>query len=207
MRKSVAVIVAHPDDETLWAAGTILTEKFEDCFILSLCRLSDTDRSPKFFRVLDEWGASGAMADLDDGPEQLSLDEELITSTILSHLPRLSFDMIYTHSPAGEYTRHKRHEEIGRTVLNLWISGRLRSQELRLFAYEDRNKSTLPKSISSAPVQCRLDQEIWQKKYRIITDIYGFNKDSFEARTTPEQEAFWQFTSTTQAAEWLKKDI
>ena len=35
--------------------------------------------------------------------------------------------------------------------------------------------------------------DIWQKKYSIITEVYGFGADSFEARTTPHQEAFWIF--------------
>jgi hypothetical protein len=34
---------------------------------------------------------------------------------------------------------------------------------------------------------------IWQKKYDIITRIYGFAEDSFEAKTTPRLEAFWRF--------------
>ena len=36
-------------------------------------------------------------------------------------------------------------------------------------------------------------EEIWRQKYDIITGIYGFNKDSFEAKTTPREEAFWRF--------------
>jgi hypothetical protein len=38
-----------------------------------------------------------------------------------------------------------------------------------------------------------LPEDIWQKKYGIVTDIYGFAPDSFEARTTPREEAFWNF--------------
>jgi LmbE family N-acetylglucosaminyl deacetylase len=37
IRKSIAVIVAHPDDETLWAGGTILEHPSNDWFIVCLC--------------------------------------------------------------------------------------------------------------------------------------------------------------------------
>jgi LmbE family N-acetylglucosaminyl deacetylase len=33
--KNVAIIVAHPDDETLWAGGTILNHPSWKCFIIS----------------------------------------------------------------------------------------------------------------------------------------------------------------------------
>jgi hypothetical protein len=42
----------------------------------------------------------------------------------------------------------------------------------------------------------RLPDEIWQKKYDIITNIYGFSPESFEAKTTPHEEAFWCFKAS-----------
>jgi LmbE family N-acetylglucosaminyl deacetylase len=48
--KTVAVIVAHPDDETLWAGGTILSHPTWNCFIISLCSGSDPDRNPGFLK-------------------------------------------------------------------------------------------------------------------------------------------------------------
>ena len=47
-------------------------------------------------------------------------------------------------------------------------------------------------------------QNVWQKKYSLITDTYGFEKESWEAQTTPKVEAFWQFDKAEDAAEWLK---
>ena len=45
--RSVAVIVAHPDDETLWAGGMILAHPLWDWLIVCLCRSSDTERAPQ----------------------------------------------------------------------------------------------------------------------------------------------------------------
>ena len=74
--KNVAVIVAHSDDETLWAGGTILSHPSWNCFIISLCRESDTERATKFYRALKVLRPEGIMGDLDDGPEQIPLIED-----------------------------------------------------------------------------------------------------------------------------------
>ncbi|MBI9107957.1 MAG: hypothetical protein JEZ04_14505 [Spirochaetales bacterium] len=201
----IAVIVAHPDDETLWAGGTLLSSSFENCFILSLCRREDPDRAARFYRVLTELGASGTMADLDDGPQQVFLPESLIANTIIDNLPIRMYDRIYTHSPLGEYTRHKRHEETGRAVLMLWLAGLLQTKEILLFAYDDGGHAHLPKPIKNANIKVNLPEEIWEEKYHLITDIYNFNKDSFEAKTTPATEAFWQVKTHDEARQWLKR--
>ena len=46
------VIVAHPDDETLWAGGTILMNPENQWTIITLCRRDDPDRNPKFYAAL-----------------------------------------------------------------------------------------------------------------------------------------------------------
>jgi hypothetical protein len=110
--KTVAVIVAHPDDEKLWAGGTILSHPF-------------------------------------------------------------------------------------------WNFSKISADELRTFAYEDGQKEYLPVPVKNAPVYRSLTKRIWLRKYSIITETYGFEKDSWEARTTPRQEAFWQFTNPFLAKKWL----
>jgi hypothetical protein len=39
-------------------------------------------------------------------------------------------------------------------------------------------------------VRFELPAKVWGKKYRILTEIYGFAPDSWEAQTTPKVEAF-----------------
>lgn len=197
--RTVAVIVAHPDDETLWTGGTILSHPSWNWFIITLCRASDRDRAPKFFQALKAFGAEGTMGDLDDSPEQKPLTETEVQGTILQLLPPTHFDLIISHNPAGEYTRHLRHEEIGRAVITLWHAGKLSASELWTFAYEDGHKQYLPKPINTAPIYHILPESTWQRKYSIITATYGFEKNSFEAETTPRAEAFWQFTDSLDA--------
>ncbi|HIJ71101.1 MAG TPA: PIG-L family deacetylase [Planctomycetes bacterium] len=190
---SCAVIVAHPDDETLWAGGTILMHPEAGWTVVTLCRKNDEDRAPRFYQALAELGATGTMGDIDDGPEQEPLDGNMVQSKIVSLLPSDFFDLIVTHSVKGEYTRHLRHEETARAVLDLWKTGKIRTNQVWCFAYEDKGGRCLPQPIPDAHLHVELSEEIWRKKKKIITEIYGFGKDSFEAKTTPKQEAFWCF--------------
>lgn len=201
---NVAVIVAHPDDETLWCGGLILMHPEQNWHIISLCRKSDPDRAPKFFKVLDFLNAKGGMGDLDDGPEQVRLEDKVIKETILELLPSHFFDLIITHDPAGEYTRHRRHEETGKAVIRLWDENELKTNELWTFAYEDGGKTYYPKAIAVASILQPLPEKIWRKKYSLITEIYGFDNGGFEVETTPKTEAFWKFTEPEQAIKWLK---
>jgi len=192
-----AVIVAHPDDETLWAGGLMLMHPDTNWTVLTMCRKSDPDRGPKFFKALEKYNAVGFMADLDDGPEQKPLDSNQVQQTIELLLPAKNYDIIITHNTSGEYTRHLRHEETAQAVMELWKADRLNAGQLWTFAYEDGNRKYLPRAIENADLIVGLNKEIWRKKYDIITGIYGFNKDSFEAKTTPKKEAFWRVKVTS----------
>jgi LmbE family N-acetylglucosaminyl deacetylase len=188
-----AIIVAHPDDETLWAGGLILMHPEVKWTVATMCRKSDADRAPKFLKAVEELGAVGYMGDLDDGPEQNPLDGKEMRRTILELLPSSRFEVIVTHSTSGEYTRHLRHEETGHAVMRLWKAGDLAASQVWSFAYEDGGQKYLPTANKGADLQIRLPDDIWQKKYDIITKTYGFSEDSFEAKTTPKREAFWRF--------------
>lgn len=188
-----AVIVAHPDDETLWSGGTILMHPESKWTVVTLCRKSDPDRAPKFFKALEALNAVGAMGDLDDGPDQNPLSNRDVQNTILELLPVGRFDLVITHGMWGEYTKHLRHEEAGMAVFALLNSERLSARNVWRFAYDDGEGKNLPKAKPEADLRTKLTDEIWQRKYEIITDIYGFGPDSFEAKTTPREEAFWCF--------------
>jgi LmbE family N-acetylglucosaminyl deacetylase len=187
------VIVAHPDDETLWAGGTMLMHPEAKWKVVTLCRGSDRERRPKFFQALERFNAAGAMGDLDDAPDQTPLSDREVQSTILSLLSQIRFDLVITHGLWGEYTRQLRHEETGKAVLALRKAGELTASQIWMSAYDDGGGRYLPRPVRDADIRIRLPEEIWQKKYSILTEVYGFGAESFEARTTPREEAFWSF--------------
>jgi LmbE family N-acetylglucosaminyl deacetylase len=200
----VAVLVAHPDDETLWCGGALLMNRSWKAFIATLCRGSDPDRSQKFTRVVRRLAAEGAMADLDDGPEQLPLERKLVRRTLRSLLAERTFDLVLTHAPRGEYTRHLRHEEVSAAVLEMWSEGELGTSQLWLFAYDDGERSYLPRANPDADLTLALPDEVWREKAQLITDLYGFEHDSWEARVTPRSEAFWRVRSPADALARLR---
>lgn len=95
--KTVAVIVAHPDDETLWAGGTILQNSNWQLFILSLCRSNDSERALNFYNALSVYKAKGIMGNLDDGPEQMALNDDEVKLAIEELLPQENYDLIRVH--------------------------------------------------------------------------------------------------------------
>jgi len=203
--RRAAVIVAHPDDEILWAGGLMLSNPNCQWFIATLCRGCDPDRSPRFARVLEQIHARGAMADMDDAPEQSPLVLTSVQSAVLDLIPQQSYDLILTHAPEGEYTRHRRHEEVSRAVTDLWQAGILRAPWLALFAYEDDHGRRLPEAVRTAHRVQVLPGPILDQKNRLIREVYGFQPESWEARTSPHTEAFWFFDSPAAFQSWVDK--
>jgi len=203
MKNKVALIVAHPDDETLWAGGTILSHPDWECFIVCLCRGSDKDRAPRFRQALKALKSEGIMGDLDDGPDQKPMEENEVENVILELLPQQYYDLVISHHPSGEYTRHRRHEETGQAVIRLWHTGSISAGEHWVFAYEDGNREYLPQPVKTANIFRTLTKRIWIRKYSIITEIYGFESNNFEAKTTPRAESFWQFSNSNEARKLL----
>ena len=199
-RPRAAVVVAHPDDETLWCGGYILTHPEFNWRIVTLSRASDADRAPKFRQVLQRFGAEGEMADLDDGPEQAPLPAGQVEETTARLLAGNSYDLVLTHGPNGEYTHHRRHAECCRAVVELWRSGGIDTRRLWMFAYEDGGRAYLPRVRQDADRRDVLPDDIWVEKRRVIKDLYGFGADSWEVQTTPRHEGFWCCNSAQEAA-------
>jgi hypothetical protein len=141
------------------------------------------------------------MADLDDGPEQTPLPTERVRDTTARLLAGSSYSLILTHGPHGEYTQHRRHAECCRSVVELWKSGGIHTSRLWLFAYEDGDREYLPRIRSDADRRDVLTDDIWLEKRRLITNVYGFLPNSWEAQTTPREEGFWCFDSADAAVE------
>ena len=199
------VVVAHPDDETLWVGGTMLMHPDWRWKVVSLCRGNDPDRRPRFFNAVRRLGGQGSIGNVDDRPDQCPLPDSVLQNAIKLELDNKDFDVIITHSLFGEYTRHLRHEEVGKAVLDLWHTGELTSKELWMFAYTDDAKAHYPKAIENTHMDVPLPENIWREKRALILDVYGFSRDSWEAMTTPKKEAFWRFSMPDETFDWQRR--
>ena len=194
--QTCAVIVAHPDDETLWAGGIILAHPEAAWHIITLCRGSDTDRAPKFKKILTAYNAAGAMADIDDGPDQTPLNladiqekpSRKICRTTSTTASSPTAPQANTPATAGTKKPHKPFW----TCSSQTVSARPRCGCSPIRTTTDRIYRN-PYPPRTYTIHCH--RKYGRKKYDLITNTYGFSADSWEARTTPKTEAFWTFTS------------
>ena len=188
--RKALVVVAHPDDETIWMGGALARHKNVQWTILSLCRKSDPDRMPKFLRVAEYYGARGIICDLEDeGIMSLRQSIPEIIKIIRKELPQKTFDILFTHGANGEYG-HPRHKGAHLAVKQMLAEKQIRAKEVFFFAYQlDKGKKiAIPRQ--NATYALELSNAEWRAKRNVIKKLYGFRPHIFENRSCSKIESF-----------------
>jgi LmbE family N-acetylglucosaminyl deacetylase len=113
--RRAALVIAHPDDETLWCGG--LLRRNSGRFLVICCSIPRTDpiRACKFYNACAALGVEGRVLPVvETEPKQQLRNLEFLDSFNLSE-----FDLIVTHNAEGEYG-HAHHQHVHRHVMERW---------------------------------------------------------------------------------------
>lgn len=190
-QESALVIIAHPDDETIWLSGLIMLNPKINWTVLCLSRSADQDRAPKFRRVAEHLNFKYFHENLDD-LESLPYAEhvKLAQRLIKKNIGNQEFDFVVTHGANGEYG-HRDHKSIHEAVSDLLAKGMLRIG-CGLFLHYKKPIKLRPILVPrvQADLTLKLPARIYQEKINIMSGIYGFAPDGIDASYCTRVEAF-----------------
>lgn len=193
------ILVAHPDDETIFMAGTILSNPNEHWHIVCMLFTPDDEpRGKEFVNAMENYKRLGVnltyqMLGQTDIRHDLTPEEMQIWKQSIADL-NLKPDVVYTHNSVGEY-HHHHHIAVNKLTYELFPASKIYEficptmYRLQL-VYQPFLKDT--KIVPLSPKVLRNKLDIYNNNYtsqlenwRNLPDIMRFEFSStFEVFTT-----------------------
>jgi LmbE family N-acetylglucosaminyl deacetylase len=120
---SLFVVVAHPDDESLWLGGTLLALRDREPHVVVICLTNQHNgvRSREFREACAALGAQAVLVDFPDGAHHPLRGAGARIADMIAAQSAIPFLGVVTHAPHGNERSHPQHvacfEEIRRTCL------------------------------------------------------------------------------------------
>lgn len=159
------MIVAHPDDETLWGAAHLMQG---DWFVVCMTSQYFPTRKQEYQKVLDTLGVKGIILDYPDLYKGIDgkwkIDSWKYIQTALSDdlnviINYKDWEQIVTHSPTGE-TGHFHHKYINKSVLQICENNSAKYNNLWYFG-QFYKKDAVPESLPQiTPAELAFKEEL-----------------------------------------------
>lgn len=163
------MIVAHPDDETIWGGMHLIKDKY---LVICLTNGDNKTRAQEFNDVIKQTDDLGIILDYPDKTngkrDNWSNSQKNIKNDLNYLLQKQSFSKIVTHNPSGEYG-HQHHKMTSSIVTN--IAKTLNKTDC-LYYFGKYYKKTSP-MLSMKPT---FNEELLKQKNQLISKYSSQNK-------------------------------
>lgn len=156
------MIVAHPDDETIWGGAHLIEG---DYTVVCITCGVDKKRQKEFIKVMNKTDSKYIMfshTDLKKGYiSDWENEIEIIKLELTDILNERNWNTIITHNPQGEYG-HKQHKKINKIVTSIV------SDKEKLYYFGKYYKKEQLKKVNLVPIE----SQIYDIKSDILFNIY-----------------------------------